>query len=84
MNQSKFVQVQYDFDYIQSLSRFNHEDFEDLRESDPMYFQVLTCQDYKVSPVFRLDSFSKDEKENLVDAISDRTGWLVLSLVELE
>lgn len=84
MTKSKTFQVEYDFDYIQSLSRFNHEDFDALKESDPMYFQVLTCQDYGVSPIFELNSFSNDEKENLAEAISKKTGWLVLNFTEIK
>ena len=84
MIESKTFQVEYDFDYIQSLLRFNHEDFDALKESDPMYFQVLTCQDYGVSPIFELNSFSNDEKENLAEAISKKTGWLVLNFTEIK
>jgi hypothetical protein len=84
MNQFKTIQVEYDFDYIPSLSRFNHEDFDALKESDPMYFQVLTCQDYGVSPVFELNSFSNDEREDLAEAICQKTGWLVLNFTEIK
>lgn len=75
----KYVQVIYDFDYVEELSRFTEEEFDSLKNSDTMYFQVLTCQDYGVPPVFELNSFSEEEREDLANAISDITGWLVFS-----
>lgn len=75
----KYVQVVYDFDYIEELSRFTEDEFNSLKNSDMMYFQLLTCQDYKVPPVFELDYFSKEQKDDLSNAISDITSWLVLS-----
>jgi hypothetical protein len=75
----EYVQVIYDFDYVEELSRFSEDEFNSLKNSDMMYFQVLTCQDYKVPPVFELDFFTEEQKDDLANAISDITSWLVLS-----
>lgn len=75
----KYVQVVYDFDYIKEKSRFTEDEFDSLKESNMMLFQVLTCQDYKVPPVFELNYFTEEQKHDLVNAISDVTSWLVLS-----
>jgi hypothetical protein len=75
----KYVQVIYDFGYIEEESRFTEDEFNLLKETNMMYFQVLTCQDYKVPPVFEFDDFTEEQKNDLANAISDITSWLVLS-----
>ena len=75
----QYVQVIYDFDYVEELSRFTEDEFNSLKNSDMMYFQVLTCQDYEVPSVFELDYFTKEQRDDLANAISDITSWLVLS-----
>jgi hypothetical protein len=72
---TKLIQVEYDFDYIEELSRFTETQFNHIKEEDFKKFHAATCYDYNVSPIFELKSFQTD---NIAEEISDRTGWLVL------
>jgi hypothetical protein len=85
MSDRKIVIAYYDFDYVEDASRFSETEFNDLKDKDYMMFQIYTCQDYEVQPLFYYDellNFSEfiegdDVEYALSDAISTLTGCRV-------
>lgn len=85
----------YDFDWDEVSSRLNEDEFYSLKETNYEYWHVITCQDYGI-PAFwdykelankivssQEGSVEHVSIEDVIDLISDRTGWLV-SKVDLK
>lgn len=88
MKDNKLVIAYYDFDYVEDDSRFTEDEFNNLRSEDYMTFQVYTCQDYNVPPIFEYNELVKlintddidDIDEDICNVISEITGWCVESI----
>ena len=91
--QNLFVHVYYDFDYAPESSSYRNEDaFHDQRLTNYNEWHVRTCTDYEVPPVFDMNQIIDNIEsrydvdvtyetlgdEEILDAISDITGWCVV------
>jgi len=74
-NKAGLVKVDYDFDFIKSLSSLTETTFNNIKSADFEKFQDITCRDYGVPPTFELSFF---KTEDIAEEISNETGWLVL------
>lgn len=75
LSKTELVEVNYDFDYIETLSSLTEEIFNNMKETNFKKFQDTTCYDYGVPATFELSFF---KTEDIAEEISNETGWLVL------